>query len=146
MNLVLDLLKVPKNLQFKFCEYIINYIKDKIENTFPFNRCEKMEVYINENNVIKWQNARKDFISAYNIYRLIVNNFEIRQLGKGKYDIFLNHNETIPNSYTKIYSICLLLEYGTLSVKKCGILTELMHKIADNLDSIYTKFLVETNK
>lgn len=140
MVLNLDLTNVPSDYQQEFCDFIVAEIRKNIQNNFPFQKCENIEKYIEENSVINWQNKRNDFISVYNIYRLAVENLKIKQIRENYFSIFIDNNINIPNSYTKLHSIVALLEYGTLSIRGCRVLSEVMKAIADSLTTYYHEF------
>lgn len=143
MELKLDLINVPKEFRLDFCNYLIIQIKNNIYETNEQSRYNNMEKYINSNNLISWITNKNQFISVYDLYKLGVNNLKIRQVDEDKYEIYIDQNENIPNSYTNLYSIISLLEYGTLSVQKCGTLTKTVGFIIDKLDTYYNKFLME---
>ncbi len=146
MELELDLRNIPENQRLPFCEYIINKLSETITNLGDLSKFKVMEKYINDNNYIAWIAKKNDYITVSDLYRLAVSNLEIKDRDKVKYQISINTNENIPNSYTSIISIISLLEYGTLSMRKIGLLTEYMKDIADNLDYYYDEFLLGVSK
>lgn len=140
MNLVLNLYEVNTDLQIPFCEYLIDQIKDNIEFNFNSAKCIKAEQYINENNIIDYQ-IRVQYTRVYDLYRLAVNNLNIHKRDEGLFEINLDKNINIPNSYTKLYNIISLLEYGSLSLNKCEILAKIFDDVSKNLDMYFQKFI-----
>lgn len=142
MELELDLKNVDDNYKLSFCNYIINQLVTIITNLGEQPSYEKMEEYINSNNIIDWQIKNNNYISVYDLYRLAVDNLEITNLDNIIFSIHINPNINIPNSYTRLYSIISLLEFGTLSIKKCGVLGKYMESIAKDLNIYYKAFLM----
>ena len=146
MELELDLRNIPENQRLPFCNYIINVLEEIFTNLGDLPRFSLMEKYINDNHYINWQAKKNDYISVSDLYRLATTHLEIKNRDKTIYKISINPNENIPNSYTTILPIISLLEYGTLSIKKIGLLTKYMEDIANNLDYYYDEFLVGVDK
>lgn len=146
MELNLNLEYLPEDERKPFCEYIIEQIKTLIGQSREQSRYKAMEEYLYSNKLIDWVQNNNQYISVYDLYRLAANNLKIKEIDKENYEISINPNENIPNSYTILYSIISLLEYGTLSIRKCGTFTETLEFIAKNLDTYYQKFLMEANK
>lgn len=142
MNLVLNLYNIEKNYQIPFCKYLIEKIKKIIEFDINFSNYKKLENYINKNNIIQYQ-VRNQPINIYDLYRLAVNNLKIVKKDINVFEIKLDNCINIPNSYTKLYSIISLCEYGTLSIKGKSILNNLFIKIADNLTTYFNIFISE---
>ena len=146
MELDLNLKNVVEELREKFCYFIIEEIKSQIIKVGNSPKYSTMEKYINENNLINWITNKNNYISVYELYLLAANNFKVEKIDENNYRIFLDPNENIPNSYTTLYPIISLLEYGSLSVRKCEILTKIISSIIDVLDAYYDEFLTEANK
>lgn len=142
MDLQLDLRNVYPDKRKAFCGYLIDKLKSLIEKSGELPQYAKMESYINNSNIIDWITDKNNFISVYDLYRLAVNNLIIKQIDEVDYDIVVNPNENIPNSYTILYPVISLLEYGTLSVRKCGTLTKYIDHIYANMDNYYQEFLL----
>lgn len=142
MDMILDLSNVPKEYHEKFCKYIIEQIKLGLEIDYKSNKAKVIEDYINNNKLIDWQ-YKDQFISVYDLYRLAVNNLDIKVVTPNKYLIKVNQYENIPNSYTNLHDIISLLEYGSLSVKRYGLLANIFSIIADNLSDYYKRFITE---
>lgn len=142
MDMVLDLSNVPREYHKKFCKYIIEQIKLGLEFDYKSNKAKRIEDYINNNKLIDWQ-YRDQFISVYDLYRLAVNNLDIKVITPDKYLIKVNQYENIPNSYTNLHDIISLLEYGSLSVNRYGLLGNIFSIIADNLSDYYKRFITE---
>ena len=139
MNLILDV--IPKKDQEDFCEYIIKELSELVLNKYDKDRAKLIEEYINNSNIIKQRINKKEYYSVYNLYRLALEALEFKLTKKDVYQIKVNNKIVIPNSYTNLYSIISLLEFGTLSVRKYGLLSECMEVITDNLTTYYIKYL-----
>lgn len=146
MELNLDLENVPEEYRKIFCEYIIKQIQELIVQSKEQTRYKAMEDYLYDNQLIDWLQNRNQYISVYELYRLASNNLKIKEIDKENYEIYIDPNVNIPNSYTTLYSIISLLEYGTLSIRKCGTLSETLEFVVKNLDTYYQKFLMEEVK
>lgn len=146
MELNLDLSDIIEDDRLPFCEYIEKILRKLIYESGEQLRYTDMEIYIRDNNIIKWIGNPKQIISVYDLYRLAVDNLKIKEINKDNYQIRADNNVNIPFAYTNLYSIISLLEYGTLSIRKCGTLTSIMELIADNLTNYYNQFLMERNK
>ena len=146
MELNLDLENVPEEYRKLFCEYIIKQIQELIVQSKEQTRYKAVEDYLYDNQLIDWLQNRNQYISAYELYRLASNNLKIKEIDKENYEIYIDPNVNIPNSYTTLYSIISLLEYGTLSIRKCGTLSETLEFVIKNLDTYYQKFLMEEVK
>lgn len=146
MELNLDLENVPEEYRKIFCEYIIKQIQELIIQSKEQTRYKAMEDYLYDNQLIDWLQNRNQYISVYELYRLASNNLKIKEIDKENYEIYIDPNVNIPNSYTTLYSIISLLEYGTLSIRKCGTLSETLEFVIKNLDTYYQKFLMEEVK
>ena len=146
MELNLDLENVPEEYRKIFCEYIIKQIQELIVQSKEQTRYKAMEDYLYDNQLIDWLQNRNQYISVYELYRLASNNLKIKEIDKENYEIYIDPNVNIPNSYTTLYSIISLLEYGTLSIRKCGTLSETLEFVIKNLDTYYQKFLMEEVK
>ena len=141
MNLVLNLYNIDKKYQIPFCRYLLKFICNTIEFNINFNKYKKLEIYIN-NNIINYQ-IRNQYISVYDLYRLAANNLKLTYKDKNIFEIKLDSSVNIPNSYTKLYSIISLCEYGTLSVRGHDILNSLFINIAKNLTKYFNAFMLE---
>ena len=146
MDLRLDLKNVYPEKRKTFCEYLIEQLKTLVESSGELPQYSKMEEYINTSNIIDWITDKNNFISVYDLYRLAVNNMIIKKIDETNYDIVINTNENIPNSYTLLYPIISLLEFGTLSIRKCGTLTKYTDYISNNIDYYYQQFLLGEDK
>lgn len=146
MELNLDLENAPEEYRKIFCEYIIKQIQELIVQSKEQTRYKAMEDYLYDNQLIDWLQNRNQYISVYELYRLASNNLKIKEIDKENYEIYIDPNVNIPNSYTALYSIISLLEYGTLSIRKCGTLSETLEFVIKNLDTYYQKFLMEEVK
>lgn len=142
MELELNLSTINAEERLSFCNYLIQQLSIILNNLGEQPSYEKMEEYINNNNIINWQIKNNNYISVYDLYRLAVNNLEITNSDEIIFSIHVNPNVNIPNSYTRLHSIISLLEFGTLSVKKCGVLGKYMGLIAKDLDIYYKSFLI----
>ena len=142
MNLVLNLYNIDKKYQIPFCKYIIKKLIQIIEFDTNFSKYIKLEEYINTNDIIKYQ-VRNQFISIYDLYRLAVNNLKLVNNDINVFEIKLDTNINIPNSYTKLYSVISLCEYGNLSIKGNNILNNLFTKIAEDLTKYFNMFMLE---
>ena len=146
MELNLDLENVPEEYRKIFCEYIIKQIQELIVQSKEQTRYKAMEDYLYDNQLIDWLQNRNQYISVYELYRLASNNLKVKEIDKENYELYIDPNVNIPNSYTTLYSIISLLEYGTLSIRKCGTLSETLEFVIKNLDTYYQKFLMEEVK
>lgn len=142
MNLVLNLYNIDKKYQIPFCKYIVKKLIQIIEFDTNFSKYRKLEEYINSNDIIKYQ-VRNQFISIYDLYRLAVNNLKLVNNDINVFEIKLDTNVNIPNSYTKLYSVISLCEYGNLSIKGNNILNNLFTKIAEDLTKYFNMFMLE---
>lgn len=143
MRLELDLTAAIEDYREDFCKYIINVLSEMITQMGDLPQYKALEEYINGNGLIDWQTNGVGYISVFDIYRLATAHLEIKQIDENTYLIQVDENENIPNSYTILNSIVSLLEYGTLSIQKCGMLSKCMHTIAENLTTYYQTFLLE---
>ena len=141
LNLTLDGLNVKDRVAF--CKYIIQKLVNMFTESYDKNKAEKLEKFINENNLIQWQIPQNRYITVYYIYKVALHYLTIKTLNQDTFQITFDKNLNIPASYTKLYSIIALLEYGNLSVKKYGLLSRLMKDIADNLQEYYDKYKLE---
>ena len=57
------------------------------------------------------------------------------------YIIEIDNNSNIPNSTTKIISLCNLINYGNISLNAYPIFDKAMNIIAEDLPNLYAKFL-----
>ena len=146
MELNLYLENVPEEYRKIFCEYIIKQIQELIVQSKEQTRYKAMEAYLYDNQLIDWLQNRNQYISVYELYRLASNNLKVKEIDKENYETYIDPNVNIPNSYTTLYSIISLLEYGTLSIRKCGTLSETLEFVIKNLDTYYQKFLMEEVK
>lgn len=146
MELNLDLENAPEEYRKIFCEYIIKQIQELIVQSKEQTRYKAMEDYLYDNQLIDWLQNRNQYISVYELYRLASNNLKVKEIDKENYELYIDPNVNIPNSYTTLYSIISLLEYGTLSIRKCGTLSETLEFVIKNLDTYYQKFLMEEVK
>lgn len=139
MNLILD--AIPKKEQEDFCQYIIEELRKLVLNKYDKDRAKLIEEYINKSNIIKQRINKKEYFSVYDLYRLALQALEVKLIKNNIYQIKINNQIVIPNSYTNLYSIISLLEFGTLSVRKYGLLSECMEAITNNLTTYYIKYL-----
>ena len=146
MELDLNLTHVIENLRESFCQYLIDKLQEIIVKLGNQSRYIAMEKYINDNGLVNWIANKNNYITVYDLYRLAVSNLKVKQIDEVNYEIYLDPNQNIPNSYTTLYPIISLLEYGTLSVRKCEILTKCMNMIVESIDIYYSEFLTEANK
>ena len=141
MELILDLENVNKEYRLEFTKYIINILEERLDKLNDSTRYKKMEEYINSG-IIKWRFNKPQYISIYNLYRLIPNNLKIRKIDDTTFEIYLDRDIIIPDSFTLLYDLISLLEYGTLSMRKIGKLSEIMKSVAKNLDSFYNLYML----
>lgn len=139
LNLILD--EVPENNRLDFCTYIINELKSMFEKAYDPSRVIKLEEYLNSHITIQQQIFKPTYYSVHDLYRIALENLNIKQLNEFTYRIEIDRNVVIPNSYNTLYSVISLFEFGTLSVKKYGLLSQCMETIADNLTTYYTNYL-----
>lgn len=145
MNLILHLDNVQPKNRLPFVQYIVSNLQYKLSQVGNLSKYERMEAYINSG-LIKWFYNKPQYITVYNIYRLAGENLKIRELDSNTYEIYVDENINIPNSYTSLYSIISLLEYGTLSLNKVATLSNQMQFIADNLDTYYNHYMLGGNE
>lgn len=145
MNLILHLENVEESRRKPFSEYVLSNLQYKLSQVGNLSKYNKMENYINSGLII-WLYNKPQYISVYNIYRLAGENLRIRQLDPATYEIYVDENINIPDSYTSLYSIVSLLEYGTLSIPKVATLSTQMQFIADNLDTYYNHYMLGGNQ
>ena len=141
MELILDLENVNKEYRLEFIKYIINILEERLNKLNDSTRYKKMEEYINSG-IIKWRFNKPQYISIYNLYRLVPNNLKIRKIDDTTFEIYLDRNIMVPDSFTLLYDLISLLEYGTLSMRKIGKLSEIMKSVAKNLDSFYNLYML----
>ena len=141
MQLILLLNEVPKEEHINFCNYIIQELKSLFEKSFNNQQVIKLEEYINSYNNINQIIPKKAYYSVHDLYRLALESLKINKIDTNIYQIEIDKNIVIPNSYNDLYSIISLFEYGTLSVKKYGLLDTCMNMIANNLTDYYMKYL-----
>lgn len=145
MNLILHLQNVQESRRKSFSEYILSNLQYKLSQVGNLSKYQRMEKYINSG-LILWLYNKPQYISVYNIYRLAGENLKIRHLDPNSYEIYVDENINIPDSYTTLYSIVSLLEYGTLSISKVATLSTQMQFIADNLDTYYNHYMLGGNQ
>lgn len=139
LHLILD--EVPKDSRISFCKYIKKELEILFEKSYDINKTIYLENYLNSYNIIDQIIPKKIHYYVHDIYRLVFANLNIKKLNDDTYEITIDNNALIPNSYTKLSTILSLLEFGTLSVKKYGLLNDCMNAIAQNLTKYYIKYL-----
>lgn len=143
MNLILDLSNIAEDLRLPFCNYVLDIIKQEILNKYNEQKTINLENYINENNIIKWQYNKDQYIKVLDIYRLLIDHFIIKKLTRTKFEIKIDENTNIPLSYSRLYDIIRLCELGTLSVRKYPLLSDILDFISKNINTLYSKFRIE---
>lgn len=139
LRLILD--EVPENERLSFCKYIKQQLENLFNKSFDRNKVIKLEEYLNSYNNIRQIIPKKSYYSVYDIYRLALESLRVKQINNYTYELRIDNNILLPNSYTKLSSILALLEFGTLSVKKYGLLNTCMDIIAKNLTTYYLEYL-----
>lgn len=140
MILILDLVDVDKNLREPFCNYLIENIQKQIINQYDKDKATKLEDYINSNKIIRWQYNINKYISVYDLYKLYAFNLHLDKENDAKFIIGIDENINIPDAYTRLRSIIALLEYGSLSVRKYGLISDIYSNIVKDIDTYYNMF------
>ena len=139
MILTIDLSDIEKDYQIPFCKYLINKIQESIMLEYDKRKAIALENYINSG-VIKWQYNSNKYISVLDLYRLYATNLQVTNENNAKFSIRIDENINIPDSYTNLFSIISLLEYGTLSVRKYGLIDKIYSIMVKHIDEYYRQF------
>lgn len=140
MILDLDLSNISASDRVPFCQYLVRIIYKLIIEHYRADRGYRLEEYINDQKLIKWLYDRDKYITVRELYELAGSNLEIDPRSTTHFTIKISTTENIPESYTLVYNIVSLLEYGALGIRGYGLITKIMQTIATNLDTYYEMF------
>ena len=138
MNLIIN---NKDNLELDiFCEILISLMQNYIQTKLDENQLIRFDSYLNNNNIIIFNNNIKRFISTKEILIGSVYNLKVIR-DQNKYIIELDPNVNIPNTYAKFIDIVKLINYGNLTLAAYPIYTNMMNYFADNLQDYYDIYL-----
>ena len=122
-----------------FCEWLIPKISEALYFNIESKKLISFNNYINEHNLVNWTLYRRPIMCSeiikLGLYYLIYHKTN------SSYIIEIDNNINIPNSNTKIISLCNLINYGNISLSAYPIFDKAMDIIAEDLPDLYAKFL-----
>ena len=127
-----------KNLD-SFCEWLIPKIGEALYSNMQGKKFILFNKYINDHDIVKWILGKRP-ISCYEVIKLWLYYLDYYRTNNS-YIIKVDNNINIPNSNTRIISICNLINYGNISLNSYPIFDKAMDSIAKDLPNLYAKFL-----
>lgn len=141
MNLEIEYGDLDKDQIYKFCNWLIEKIQQYLIANINVDILARFDSYINENDLIIWVGNPR-IARTYDIIVGALYNLEIKDYND-YYDITINPNINIPNSYAKFIDIVGLIDKGNLMLSPYPIITQTMEYFADNLKDYYEIYLEE---
>ena len=143
MNVEIDFTNIDEEEALKFCEWLIPKIQEYLYASIDDRILARFDAYLNSSDIIQWQ-FQPQIIRTKNIligasYNLIVKKYPTY------YDIVINPNINIPNSYAKFIDIVSLIDKGNLMLQPYPIFSDTMEYFAENIDMYFKDFIEETN-
>lgn len=130
----------PKGLRLdSFCEWLIPKISEALYSNIDSKKLIPFNNYINKYNIVNWTLYRRPIMCSEIIY--LGMNYLVYHKTNNSYIIEIDSNINIPNSTTKIISLCNLINYGNMSLNAYPIFDKATDIIAEDLPNLYAKFL-----
>lgn len=140
MNLLIDN-KDKLNLD-QFCIWLIDFMQKHILEFIDEKRLVPFDDYINTNNIIRWHFKEERPIKTKDIIIGSLYNLEVNKINN-KYNIVINPNSYIPNSYSRYIDLARLVNYGNLQLAPYHLFDEFMQYFADNITVLYNEYIEE---
>lgn len=144
MTLEVEYNDVDKKVAYDFCKWLLPQIQEYIYAGSDDRKLAAFDFYLNTNDIIQWQ-FQPQMIRTKNIligasYNLIIKDYS------DYYEISIDPNINIPNSYAKFIDIVSLIDKGNIDIPPYPIFTDAMEYFADNLQMYYDLYIEETSK
>ena len=120
-----------------FIVFIISKIQEFLYRNINPNKLQKLELYIN--NVPEYKSPYRKYISCKDVIISGSQNLIYRKQKNG-YIIQINNNVYYPGLEVKVYTLCRLIEYGTIDIQGVDYFHQAYNYIIDNLDALYKEY------
>ena len=143
MNLTINISEKTEKTDLFIDGILIPYIEDTFINLIDRRKLIKYKTYFKYND-LGWitYNNKTIIPSPYEILIAGIKNLIVYRQ-PDKYVITINPNKILPKTSAKLNDICKLINYGTLSVSRYPIFTEVFEIISKQVPYLYETFLEE---
>ena len=143
MNLTINISRRNPKTDLFIDGILIPYIEDTFINLIDRRKLIKYKDYFKNNN-LGWitYNNKTIIPSPYEILIAGIKNLIVYRY-PDKYVITINPNKILPKTSAKLNDICKLINYGTLSISRYPIFTEVFEIISKQVPYLYETFLEE---
>ena len=119
-----------------FVLYVIRFLRSYIIQETNYRKLAALDAYLNSPNMfgdaVRILSCRAIILSAAN--NLVFKRFHDEIV------ITINNNKKFAGLNAKLYDLCKLINYGTVSVPGYPIFTEAFNYVADNIEFLYFNY------
>lgn len=126
-----------------FCEWLCTQLYSTIDTKINRRKIQLRMKYLMSVSWIQWNKSKKYETTVLNIMQAIYESFTYVPKKDNIYEIKIDDNILIPNSYTSISRLIRFLNYGDINNKATGIFTKLEQNFDFNkLNSMWRMFML----
>ena len=139
MNLEIEYNDLDKDEIYNFCNWLIPRIQEYLYANIDDEKLARFDAYLNSNNTNRWQ-IIPQIVRTKNILIGAVYNLIVKSYGN-YFDIQIDPNINIPNSFAKFIDIVSLVDKGNLLLAPYAIFSDTMNYFADNINIYFKEFI-----
>lgn len=126
-----------------FCEWLCTQLYSTIDTKINRRKIQLRMKYLMSVSWIQWNKSKKYETAVLDIMQAIYESFTYVPKKDNIYEIKIDDNILIPNSYTSISRLIRFLNYGDINNKATGIFTKLEQNFDFNkLNSMWRMFML----